>query len=150
MKFLTAVLAALLFSLGAHAQTGPFVSQGPTPTQGSSGVCAVAPAINTQSTCTINVPGNQHAYINYLSVTGCSNATASSAVQQAFTSTNLNGWTAQISVSAATSLPTCVTVGGARAQPMMSSAGPVTVTVVTPAAATNISWSYDIEYYLAQ
>jgi hypothetical protein len=160
MRFLSAVLAALLFSFAAQAQVGPTVSQGPSDLQGSTGVCATAPAINAQSTCTITVPANQHAYINFLQVGACADyaAAATSAPQLAFTSTNLNGWTQQVDApfNGGTALSTtsifqgCSYVGGMRIHPLVSAAGPVSVTVVSPAAQAHTSYPINIEYYLAQ
>lgn len=152
------ILAALLClaALPALAQQGPLVSPAQTDLLGSSGVCATAPASNATSTCTITVPANQHAYINFLQVGACGDGTAGSAQQLAFTSTNLNGWTQQLSWAAGTvptttsAALTCVFLGGPRTHPLVSAAGPVSVTIVSPAATGHVSWPINVEYFLAQ
>jgi hypothetical protein len=160
MNRLIAALCLTLLPYAAMAQQGTPVSPAPSDLQASTFVCATTPAVSAQSTCTITVPSNQHAYINFLQVGACSNygATAVSQPQLTFTSTNLNGWTQQIDApfNGGTALSTtsifqgCIYAGGARIHPLVSAAGPLSVTVVSPASQAATSYPINIEYYLAQ
>jgi hypothetical protein len=154
------ILTALLcFGLAqAVAQTGPLVSIAPTDLLGSTLQCNLAAAINTQNTCTINVGSNQHAYINYLLVGVCGDSTTNTVntAQGVFTSTNLNGWQQQFSFLQGATIGTpgvftsCQYIGGLRTHPLMSVAGPATVTIVSPAGQAHSSYPINVEYYLAQ
>jgi len=154
-----ALLALLVASGAAQAQTGPSVSLAPSDLQGSTYFSGSAGAVNTQTTTSIVVPANQHAYINYLQVGICGDNTANiaSLANGAFTSTNLGGWTQGLSFYQATAVATTSDAvacqfapGAARTHPLVSAAGPVTVTVVSPAAITHAGFEVNIEYYLAQ
>jgi hypothetical protein len=160
---LRALLAALfcLAASAAYGQQGPLVSLGPSDTQASTSLCATAPAVNaTQAagTCTINVNANQHLYINYLQVGVCGDnaAVVANTPQLAFTSTNLNGWTQQFSfLQGATAGTTgifisCQFIGGVKSHPLVSAAGPVSVTIVPPAQQAHSSYPINVEGYFAQ
>lgn len=162
MKFALRFLWHILFviwGVQAYAQTGPIVSPGPSDTQGSTSFAGVAGAINTQTTTSIVVGANQHAYINLLQVGVCGDNTANIAnvANAAFTSTNLGGWTQGISFYQATAVATtsdavgCTFApGAARTKPLISAPGPVTVTIVSPAAVAHAGFETNVEYYLAQ
>jgi hypothetical protein len=142
----------------AQAQTGPLVSAGPSDTQASTFFAGNAPLINTNASISISVPANQHAYINYLQVGVCGDGTAAlgTAANVAFTSTNLGGWTQQLSLLQSATIGTGVinlcafNPGPARTHPLVSGAGPVTVTIVPPTADAHASFPINVEYYLAQ
>ena len=135
------------------------VQQAPTRLDAATGVCSTAPAINaTQAvgTCTITPPSGQYVYFTYLQVANCLDGTASvSGIQLAFTSTNLNGWTAQTSTLSAATISTnagtvlCDRVGGARATPLKSAQAGTAVTIVPPAQQAHSSYPIIAEYYFA-
>lgn len=152
------LLAALLFATAVQAQTQ--IQQVPQRIDSATGVCATAPAVNATvatGTCTITPPSGQFVYFTFLQVAACHDGTAStSSVQQAFTSTNLNGWTAQtsmISYAATTAIsnPTvaCDRIGGARTTPLKSAAAGTAVTIVPPTQAAHMSFPIIAEYYFS-
>jgi hypothetical protein len=158
MKSLLALWLCLLCS-AAMAQQGTAVSLAPSDLQGTSFSCYTTPAVGAVTACSINVPANQHAYINFLQVGVCfdnNGAVAGNLAQGTFGSTNLNGWQQQISFlggAAATStgiVPSCTYVGGLRSHPLVSAAGPVTATITTPTTNAHLSYPINVEYYLAQ
>jgi hypothetical protein len=161
MNRLIAALCLMFLPCAAMAQQGTPVSPAPSDLQGSTGVCATAPVVNaTQAagTCTISVPANQHLYINFLQVGACVDDTTNltNTPQLAFTSTNLNGWTQQFSVLMGGTVGTtgayqaCIFMGGPRGHPLVSAAGPVSVTILPPAQQAHTSYPINVEYYLAQ
>lgn len=122
--------------------------QDPTRLDAATAVAVTASAVNNQYTATITVPAGQYAYITAISFDVCTNGTGTAANQVTFTSTNLSGspiW--PFSVAATASI--CqhwqdVIPGG-----LKSSIPGTNVTVVTPAAAANNSYTVRLYYYLA-
>lgn len=153
------LLLFLVWVSAAQAQTGPIVSLGGSDSQASTLFAGSSPAVNTNASISIVVPANQHAYINYLQVGICGDNTANiaNAANVAFTSTNLGGWTQGLSFYQATAVATtsdavacAFAPGAARTHPLISAAGPVTVTIVPPAAIVHAAFPINVEYYLAQ
>lgn len=145
-KFLLGLLLAALLPALAFGQAR--TQQDPTRLDAATAVSVTGTAVNTQYTLTITVPAGQYAYITALSFDVCTNGTGSAVNQVTFTSTNLSGspvW--PFSVAATASI--CqhwqdIVPGG------LKSAAPGTnVTIVTPAAATNNSYTVRAYYYLA-
>lgn len=139
---------ALLPLLAGLAFGQARTQQDPTRLDVATAVAVTGTAVNNQYTATITVPAGQYAYITALSFDVCTNGTGSAVNQVTFTSTNLSGspvW--PFSVAATASI--CqhwqdIIPGG------LKSAAPGTnVTVVTPAAATNNSYTVRLYYYLA-
>jgi hypothetical protein len=160
MRRLLLSLGFLLACAGIASAQAPPVAQTATRSDAATGVCATAPAVNATvatGTCTITPPAGQFAYFTFLQVAACSDGTAStSSVQQAFTTTNLGGWTAQTSVigyaaTTAQANPSvaCDRVGGARTTPLKSAASGGVVTIVPPAQAAHMSFPIIAEYYFA-
>lgn len=145
-KFLLAL--ALLPALFGLAFGQASVQQSATKLDAATSVCVTGTAVNNQYTCTITVPAGQYAYITALSFDICTNGTGTAANQVTFTSTNLSGspvW--PFSVAATASI--CqhwqdIVPGG-----LKSSIPGTNVTVVTPAAAANNSYTARLYYYLA-
>jgi hypothetical protein len=155
--FLSFAAIALTASL-AFAQQAP-VQQAPTRLDASTGVCALAGAVNsTQAagTCTITPPAGQYVYFNYLQVGACQDGTASiSGIQLNFTSTNLNGWTQETSTLSAATITTnpfvnlCAYVGGSLTAPLKSAAAGTAVTLVPPAQTAHMSFPIVAHFYFA-
>jgi hypothetical protein len=159
LKKLSLSLCALAFSAGlAFAQQAP-VQQAPTRLDASTGVCALAGAVNqTQAagTCTVTPPAGQYVYFNYMQVGACQDGTASiSGIQLNFTSTNLNGWVQETSTLSAATITTnpfvnlCAYVGGALTAPLKSAAAGTAVTIVPPAQTAHMSFPINLNYYFA-
>lgn len=145
-KFLLAL--ALLPALAGIAFGQALTQQSGQHLDAATAVAVTGTAVNNQYTATITVPAGQYAYITALSFDVCTNGTGTGANQVTFTSTNLSGspvW--PFSVAATASI--CqhwqdIIPGG------LKSAAPGTnVTIVTPAAAANNSYTVRAYYYFA-
>lgn len=145
-KFLLGLLLLPLLSALAFGQA--LTQQAPTRLDVATAVAVTGTAVNNQYTATITVPAGQYAYITAISFDVCTNGTGTAANQVTFTATNLSGspvW--PFSVAATASI--CqhwqdVIPGG-----LKSAAAGTNVTIVTPAAAANNSYTARVYYYLA-
>ncbi len=122
----------------------------------STNVCAAAPAVNVNVTCTITPPNGMYVYINFLQIGACGDGVASkTAIQANWTTTNLSGWVAETAYLTAGTIATnpftnlCQFVGGAMTAPLKSVAAGVPVTVVPPTANADVSYPIIVEYYFA-
>lgn len=158
IRFLLAVTFVLVCG-GAWAQSPSAsapIQQSQSRLDASTGVCAAAPAINTNVTCTITPPNGQYVYINYLQVGACGDGVLSkTAIQANWTTTNLNSWTAETSYLSGSGITTnagqnlCQFAGGALTSPLKSVQAGVAVTVVPPTANADISYPVIVEYFFA-
>lgn len=145
-KLLFSLLLLPLLSGLAFGQAR--TQQDPTRLDVATAVAVTGTAVNNQYTATITVPAGQYAYITAISFDVCTNGTGTAANQVTFTSTNLSGspvW--PFSVAATASICqhwTDVIPGGYK-----SAAAGTNVTIVTPAAAANNSYTVRAYYYLS-
>jgi hypothetical protein len=112
------------------------------------GVAVTGTAVNNQYTATISVPAGLYAYVTGLSFDACTNGTGTGVNQVTFTSTNLTGspvW--PFSLAATASI--CQHWTEPLSSPLKSSVAGTNVTIVTPAAAANNSYTVRVYYYLA-
>lgn len=145
-KFLLSL--ALLPMLAGLAFGQASVQQAPTRLDAATAVAVTGTAVNNQYTATITVPAGQYAYITAISFDVCTNGTGTAANQVTFTSTNLSGspvWPFSVAATASICQHWQDTIPGG----LKSSAPGTNVTVVTPAAATNNSYTVRLYYYLA-
>lgn len=147
MRKLTLALLALLFTAGlASAQVS--TQQSATHADAATAVAVTGTAVNNQYTATITVPAGQYAYITAISFDVCTNGTGTAANQVTFTSTNLSGspvWPFSVAATASICQHWVDTIPGG-----LKSAAPGTnVTIVTPAAAANNSYTVRAYYYIA-
>jgi len=161
MKRLLLLLAALVLSTSmAYAQVPPSAAAPIQQTwqrlDASTGVCAAAPAINVNVTCTITPPNGMYVYFNFLQVGACGDGVLSkSAIQANWTTTNLSGWVAETAYLTGSTVSTnafdnlCGFVGGALTAPLKSTQAGVAVTIVPPTANADVSYPIIAEYYFA-
>lgn len=149
IRRLLSVLAILAFTAtAAIAQSATTVQQSSSRLDAGVAVAVTGTAVNNQYTATITVPAGYYAYITGLSFDVCTNGTGSAVNQVTFTSTNLTGspvW--PFSLAATASI--CQHWSEPLSSPLKSSVPGTNVTVVTPAAATNNSYTVRVYYYLA-
>ena len=122
--------------------------QDPTRLDVATAVAVTGTAVNNQYTATITVPAGQYAYITALSFDVCTNGTGTAANQVTFTSTNLTGspvWPFSVAATASICQHWVDTIPGG----LKSSIPGTNVTIVTPAAAANNSYTVRAYYYLA-
>lgn len=146
MKKLALGLALALGLSAAQAQAP--VQQVPTELRAATAVAFAGTAVNTQNTATLTAPAGQYVYITALSFDVCTNGTGTAANQVSFTSTNLSGspqWVFSIAATASI----CQHWQEPFAMPLKSSAPGTNVTIVSPAAATNNSYTIRAYYYTA-
>lgn len=144
MKRLLALL--LLAAFPAFAQAPPPPIQQGSQRLDSGTVCANGTnynTVNTTSTATI-AAGQGYFYVTWLSISLAQNATASTAANLNFTSTNLNGIQWGYSTLATASATVVIAPGPVGAVPIKSSSPGTAVTVVSPAAATNTGYAITI------
>lgn len=152
-----ALLLALLLSLTsafAQQQAGSPVQQ-----VGSRADACQATAVstnyntvNTQAVATITVPAGFYAYICRIELEAIQDATATAAVNSAFTSTGLGtGATAspQWGFSLAATADATLYRDINYTMPLKSNAPGTNVTITSPAAATHLAFGAKIYYYLA-
>lgn len=145
-KILLSLFALALSSSLVFGDAG--VQQNPTHLDAATGVAVTGTAVNNQYTATITVPAGQYAYITALSFDVCTNGTGTGANQVTFTTTNLTGSPVYpFSVAATASI--CQHWQDIIPNGLKSSAPGTNVTIVTPAAATNNSYTVRAYYYLA-
>lgn len=145
-KYLLAL--ALLPALCGLALAQAPVQQSPTHLDAATAVAVTGTTANTQYTLTITVPAGQYAYITALSFDVCTNGTGSAVNQVTYTSTNLSGspvWPFSIAATASICQHWQDIIPGG----LKSSIPGTNVTIVTPAAATNNSYTVRAYYYLA-
>lgn len=103
-------------------------------------------AVNTVTTATCTPPAGQYVYVTAFNFDVCTNGTGSAVTNVTYTSTNLTGspvWVFSLGATA----DICQHWGDAMATPLKSSQPGVAVTVVSPAAATNNSYSLRVYAY---
>lgn len=145
-KFLTSLLMLPLLASLAFGQAR--TQQDATRLDVATAVAVTGTAVNNQYTATITVPAGQYAYITAISFDVCTNGTGTAANQVTFTSTNLSGspvWPFSIAATASICQHWQDVIPGG----LKSAAAGTNVTIVTPAAATNNSYTVRIYYYLA-
>lgn len=124
------------------------VQQAPTHLDAATAVAFAGTAVNSQSTATITVPGGQYAYITAISFDVCTNGTGTAANQVTYTSTNIAGspqWVFSIAATASICQHWQDIIPGG----LKSAAAGTNVTIVSPTAATNNSYTIRAYYYLA-
>jgi hypothetical protein len=147
MRRLLLSLAILPALFGLALAQAP-VQQSPTRLDSATAVAVTGTAVNNQYTATVTVPAGQYAYITAISFDVCTNGTGTAANQVTFTSTNLSGspvWPFSVAATASICQHWIDTIPGG----LKSSIPGTNVTVVTPAAAANNSYTVRIYYYLA-
>jgi hypothetical protein len=142
---LGALLAVLSISPSSmSAQT--LVQQTPTVLTACTPINATA-AVNNQVTLTLTPPSGQYVYLCGWDVVSSQNATATANTNVSYTSTNLGGWAWKYSMAATANL--------AISQPFyfnfpVKSAAPGTaVTLISPSALAQTSFSINAYYYFA-
>src|SRR5208282_1926708 len=108
-RFTLALVAALLCcpALAQSPSTSAPIQQSQQRFDASTNMCAAAPAINVNVTCTITPPNGMYVYINFLQVGACGDGVASkTAIQANWTTTNLSGWVAETSYVTGTPVST--------------------------------------------
>lgn len=108
--------------------------------------------VNTQGTATITPPAGQYAYITRLELEACQDATATAAVNSAFTSTGLGSGAAaspQWEFSLAATADLCLFRDVSFATPLRSAIAGQNVTVVSPTAATHLAFGIKAYYYFS-
>ncbi len=147
-------IAALLAlsPVGAMAQTA--VQQSSTRLDAGQGVAVSTNynTVNTQGVATITVPAGLYAYITRIELEAIQDATATAAVNSAFTSTNLGTgaaaspqWGFSLAATADATLFRDVNM----AAPLKSQVPGTNVTITSPTAATHLAFGIKVYYYLA-
>lgn len=142
-----ALAAAALLGIGVGAvQAQTLTQQSPTHLDAAVLTVASTAAVNTALTLTLPAVSGQYHYITSIDLRLCQDTTASTSLQLAVTSTNLNGWLTQIGQASAagscSDFPSVYPNG-------LKSAAPGTATVVTIAQpGTHGAAIGNINYYV--
>jgi len=108
--------------------------------------------INTQATATITPPSGQYVYVTRIELEAIQDATATAAVNSAFTSTGLGSgataspqWGFSLAATADATLYRDINLG----VPLKSAIAGQNVTVVSPAAAAHLAFGVKVYYYFS-
>lgn len=151
-KILLSLLALPLLSSLAFGQAA--VQQSPIRFDAATAVSVSTNynTVNTQAVATITVPSGQYAYITRIELEAIQDATATAAVNSAFTTTGLGtGATAspQWGFSLAATADAAVFRDVNMVTPLKSAAPGTNVTFTSPVAALHLAFGIKVYYYLA-
>jgi hypothetical protein len=148
-----ALLTLLWMISQVHAQQGvpgTLVQQSATQLNAATKFCTTTATVNSQVTCTMTPSGGNSVYLTSLDLAACQSNTGGTAISNAtFTSTNITGspvWQISLVTTANTCSPVHTIV---LPTPLKASTPGTAVTIVSPAANTQVAFTITASWYEA-